>query len=44
MLIFVLADDVESGFIYSPNGIGDLRYNAGSAGHLMGNWYWMAED
>lgn len=43
-IVFVLADDLESGFIYSPNGIEDLCYNSGNSGHLIGNWYWMKED
>ena len=43
-LLFILADDPESGFIYSPAGIDDLSYNAGSKGHLFGDWYWMTED
>lgn len=43
-VFFVLADDRGTGFIYSHNGIENLRYNAGNAGHLMGKWYWMAED
>src|SRR5262249_33648527 len=43
-IIFILADDHEAGFIYSLNGIDDLNYNSGSAGHLFGNWYWMKED
>jgi hypothetical protein len=43
-IIFILADDAESGFIYSPNGIEDLCYNSGNKGHLFGNWYWMTED
>jgi hypothetical protein len=43
-LLFVLADDSESAFIYSPNGIDDLAYNSGDCGHLIGNWYWMKED
>ncbi|MEX0712907.1 MAG: hypothetical protein WD278_11195, partial [Pirellulales bacterium] len=43
-LVFVLADDAESGFIYSPNGIEGFRYNSGNTGHLFGNWYWMKED
>ena len=42
--VFILADDHESGFIYSQKGIEHLGYNAGCAGHLMGNWYWMKED
>lgn len=43
-IYFTLADDTEAGFVYSESGIDDLRYNAGSKGHLTGNWYWMAED
>ena len=44
LLVFILADDHESGFIYGPGGIDDLRYNTGSKGHLFGDWYWMKED
>ncbi|MBN1256278.1 MAG: hypothetical protein JXA52_01085 [Planctomycetes bacterium] len=40
----ILANDHETGFIYSPDGIDDLVYNAGNSGHLLGDWYWMAED
>ncbi len=43
-IMFILADDAEAGFIYSPNGIDDLCYNSGSKGHLWANWYWMKED
>jgi hypothetical protein len=43
-ILFILADDAESAFIYSPGGIQDLCYNSGAAGHLMGDWYWMKED
>jgi hypothetical protein len=43
-IYFSLANDSEAAFIYSPNGIDDLCYNAGSTCHLCGNWYWMAED
>ncbi|MHC4426753.1 MAG: hypothetical protein ACYSYV_11755 [Planctomycetota bacterium] len=43
-VIFILANDHEAGFIYSPTGIDDLAYNAGNKGHLFGNWYWMKED
>jgi hypothetical protein len=41
---FILADDQESGFVYSPGGIEDLCYNSGTKGHVIGDWYWMAED
>lgn len=34
----------EAAIIYSPSGIEDLCYNSGSKGHLLGDWYWMAED
>jgi hypothetical protein len=40
-ILFMLADDSEAGFIYSPGGIADLCYNSG---HLMGPWYWMKAD
>lgn len=43
-VVFILANDHEAGFIYSPTGIDDLAYNAGSKGHLFGDWYWMKED
>ena len=43
-VVIILADDHESGFIYSPAGIDDLPYNAGRKGHLFGDWYWMKED
>ena len=43
-ILFILADDAESAFIYSPGGIQDLCYNSGSSGHLTGDWYWMKED
>jgi hypothetical protein len=43
-ILFILADDDESGFIYSPAGIDHLSYNEGAKGHLMDNWYWMKED
>jgi hypothetical protein len=41
---FELANDSESAFIYSANGIDDLCYNSGTKGHLFGNWYWRTED
>jgi hypothetical protein len=44
LLSFPLADGSESGFVYSPRGIDKLVYNAGNAGHLVGHWYWVAED
>jgi hypothetical protein len=43
-ILFILADDSEAGFIYSPGGISDLCYNSGNSGHLMGPWYWMKAD
>ncbi len=43
-LVFRLADDRESGFVFAPDGIDELHYNAGNKGHLIGDWYWMAED
>jgi hypothetical protein len=43
-IMFVFEDDVESAFIYSPQGIKTLTYNSGSCGHLIGPWYWMKED
>ncbi len=43
-VVFVLADDPESAFIYDPGGIEDLCYNSGSKGHLMGPWHSMKED
>ena len=43
-VVFILANDHEAGFIYSPTGIDDLAYNEGNKGHLFGNWYWMKED
>lgn len=43
-IVFILADDHEAGFIYSPGGIDDLAYNDGNKGHLLGDWYWMKED
>ena len=44
MVVFILADPWESGFIYSETGIDDLRYNSGNKGWLFGDWYWMTED
>ena len=41
---FVLADHSESAFVYSPSGIADIEFNAGSKGHLFGDWYWIKED
>jgi hypothetical protein len=41
---FVLVDDSESAFVYSPSGIDNIFYNAGSKGHLFGDWYWIKED
>jgi hypothetical protein len=41
---FLLAADQESGFVYSPGGVERLCYNSGTTGHVIGNWYWMAED
>ncbi|NNM30707.1 MAG: hypothetical protein HKO57_14400 [Akkermansiaceae bacterium] len=41
---FRFRDDGEAAIIYSESGIDDLCYNAGSKGHLLGNWYWMKED
>jgi len=41
---FVLADDPESAFVYSPSGMDDISYNAGNKGHLFGDWYWIKED
>ena len=43
-ILFILADDLESAFIYSPEGLDGLAYNSGDAGHLFGDWYWMKED
>jgi hypothetical protein len=43
-ILFILGDDSESAFIYSPNGIKALVYNSGASGHLIGPWYWMKED
>ena len=43
-LLFILADDHEAAFIYSPSGLKGLVYNSGSCGHLYGPWYWMKED
>ncbi len=43
-VFFQLRDDSEAAFIHSRSGIDDLCYNAGSKGHLFGNWYWMKED
>lgn len=43
-IIFMLANDRESGIIYSPNGIDGLAYNSGNKGRLFGDWYWMTED
>lgn len=43
-ILLFLADDHECAFIYSPEGIDNLAYNSGAAGHLFGPWYWMAED
>ena len=43
-VFFQLRDDTEAAIIYSRSGIDDLCYNAGSKGHLFGNWYWMKED
>ncbi len=40
----ILFINSESAFIYSTNGIKDLCYWSGSKGHLLENWYWMAED
>jgi hypothetical protein len=34
----------DGGFAYSENGIHQLSYNAGEAGHLWGPWYWFSED
>lgn len=42
--VFILADEPESGFIYSSIGIDNLVYNKGDAGHLWGDWYWMTQD
>ena len=42
--LLFFANDNEGAFVYSTNGIHDLCYNSGSKGHLLENWYWMAED
>lgn len=31
-------------FVHAPGGIDDLCYNTGSAGHLIGSWYWKVDD
>ena len=43
-IVFVLANDSEAAFIFSPSGIDNLAYNSGSKGHVFGDWYWMKED
>ena len=43
-VLFRLANNAEAAFIHSPGGLRNLAFNAGAAGHLMGDWYWMKED
>lgn len=43
-VFFQFLHDGEAAIIYSESGLEDLCYNAGSKGHLFGNWYWMKED
>ncbi len=45
-LKLILADDIESGFVYArdPAAMGGFLYNSGNRGHLIGPWYWFTED
>ncbi len=43
-MVFILSEDIESAFIYSPEGIDNLVYNSGSKGALFNDWYWMKQD
>ena len=43
-VVFELANDRESAFIYSPAGAESFALNWGIKGHLMGDWHWMKED
>lgn len=42
--VYALAGTVESYFVYAPQGLRMLSYNAGAYGHLVGDWYWVEED
>ena len=42
--LLYVENDISSAFVYAPNGIGGLCYNAGTTGHLEGPWFWMTED
>jgi hypothetical protein len=44
MANFRFVSDGEQAFVHAPDGISNLSYNSGTAGHLMGDWYWFCED
>jgi hypothetical protein len=44
MTIFRFESDGKQAAIHAPDGISNLNYNTGTAGHLMGDWHWFCED
>lgn len=44
MTAFRFESDGEQVFIHGLNGISNLNYKTGTAGHRMGDWYWFCED